>query len=63
MATIRADRNAGEPSVVFELGEGGVNGGPDIEVTSYYPQDVKGALSTTLTVSEVKIQTVQVLAT
>ena len=63
VATIRADRNAGEPSVVFELGEGGVNGGPDIEVTSYYPQDVKGALSTTLTVSEVKIQTVQVLAT
>lgn len=63
VTAIRADRNCGSPGVVFQWGEGGEAGGEDIRVVSYYPQNLKGKLSATLTVSDVSVQVVQVLLT
>ena len=40
---IRADRNAGAPSVIFTWGEGTFPGGRDIEVEALYPKTIMGA--------------------
>ena len=60
---IRADRNAGDPSQVFQWGEGTITGGDDIQVTSYYPQAIAGLSGATLTLSECRVTALEVLAT
>lgn len=58
MAWIRADRNAGTESlgqggfgpyvntgIVFQMGEGGVNGGPDLRFTHYVPRTIDGGVT------------------
>jgi hypothetical protein len=41
---IEADRNAGDPSVIFQWGEGGVNGGPDLRIEYPVPKTVNGGV-------------------
>ncbi len=58
MSWIRADRNAGTEAVtlggfgpyagtgiVFQMGEGGVNGGPDLRFTHYVPRTIDGGVT------------------
>lgn len=59
ITTIRADRNAGAPGVVFAWGEGANFGGPDIEVVSYYPRSLNGAMAVTQTYSTVRVQVLE----
>ena len=63
VTAIRQDRNAGNPSQVFEWGEGVLTGGDDIEVTSYYPQSVDGLQGATLTLSDCRVTALEILAT
>ena len=42
---IQADRNAGNPAVIFQWGEGGVNGGPDIRLEYTFPRTVDGGVT------------------
>ena len=39
---IETDRNAGDPNVIFQWGEGGVSGGPDIRIDYPVPKTVNG---------------------
>jgi len=55
IAAIRADRNAGHPGIIFQWGEGASFGGPDIEVVSYYPRSLNGAMSVTQTYSTIRV--------
>ena len=41
---IEADRNAGDPTVIFQWGEGGVGGGPDIQIEYPVPKTVNGGV-------------------
>jgi len=41
---IEADRNAGDPTVIFQWGEGGVGGGPDIRIDYPVPKTVNGGV-------------------
>jgi len=61
LSAIRADRNAGNPSVVFQWGEGVLPGSADLEVTSYYPRTLNGAGSTTQVFSSVRVSVVEIL--
>ena len=63
MAAIRADRNAGNPAVIFQWGEGTFPGSPDIEVVSYYPRLLNGAGSTTQIYSTVRVSVIEILNT
>jgi hypothetical protein len=60
---IRADRNAGNANIIFQWGEGNVNGGTDISITSYYPRLLNGAGSATQTYSTVRLTVVEILNT
>ena len=62
VAAIRADRQAGAPGVIFQWGEGIFPGGPDIDVTSYYPRSLNGAASATQVFSSVRVTVVEVLS-
>lgn len=42
---ILADRNAGDPSVIFQWGEGGVSGGPDVKFTHFVPRTIEGGVT------------------
>jgi hypothetical protein len=55
ISEIRANRIAGAPGVVFQWGEGGHNGGTDIDVVSYYPKMLGGAASVSQVYSELRI--------
>jgi hypothetical protein len=61
ISAIRADRQAGAPTVIFQWGEGILPGGSDIEVTSYYPRLLNGAGSTTQVFSSVRVAVVEIL--
>jgi hypothetical protein len=41
-ASIESDRNAGDPSVIFQWGEGGQRAGPDIRIDYPVPKTVNG---------------------
>lgn len=62
VAAIMADRNAGNAAEVFQWGMGTVTGGDDIEVTSYYPQSVAGLQGATLTLSDCRVQALEIVA-
>ena len=61
IAAIRADRNAGAPGVVFVWGEGPhpQGNGPDIEVTSYYPRNLKAGSQLTQTYSNIRVMVLE----
>ncbi len=44
-AWIQADRNAGDPSVIFQWGEGGMHGGPDITIDYAIPRTIAGGVT------------------
>lgn len=56
---IRANRIANAPGVIFQWGEGGHNGGNDIEAVSYYPKMLGAAGSVSQIYSEVRIQVLE----
>ena len=58
---IQADRNAGNPQVVFQWGEGQVNGGSDIRLEYTFPRTLDGGV--TLFQAVAHINTVEVLDT
>lgn len=58
---IEADRNAGNPQVVFQWGEGGVNGGPDLRFDFPVPKTADGGVMLFQAVG--KVTTVEVLNT
>jgi hypothetical protein len=62
---ILADRNAGAPGTIFQWGEGGMSGGQDIFIESFYPEllQVKGAGTTTQIFSTLKVSVSEVLTT
>ena len=43
-AWIEADRNAGDPTVIFQWGEGGINAGPDLRLDYIVPRTVDGGV-------------------
>ena len=63
LAAIRADRNAGNPAIIFQWGEGVNPGGAALSVVSYYPRLLNGAGSATQTYSTVRVSVVEILNT
>ena len=63
VTAIRADRNAGAPSIIFQWGEGanGAAGGPDIDITSYYPRQINGKAAATQVTSVVRVSVVEII--
>lgn len=60
---IEADRNAGNPSVIFQWGEGSFPGSADIEVDVDYPRLLNGAGSVTQIYSSVRVSVIEILNT
>jgi len=60
---IRASKNCGGNGPIFQWGESGTNGGPDIEVASYYPRQINGAASVTQVVSTVRVAVIEITPT
>lgn len=58
---IQADRNAGNPQVVFQWGEGGDRGGPDIRIDYTMPRTLDGGV--TLFQAVAHVATVEVMDT
>ena len=58
---IQADRNAGNPDVIFQWGEGGEQGGPDIKLEYTFPRTLDGGV--TLYQAVARITTCEVLDT
>jgi len=62
ITAIRADRQAGTAgNPIFQWGEGTINGGPDIEVISYYPRTLSGAISATQIYSQIRLTVLEEL--
>ena len=62
-AAIRADRNAGNPAIIFQWGEGTFPGGADLDIVSYYPRLLNGSASATQTYSTVRVAVIEILET
>jgi hypothetical protein len=60
VTAIRADRNAGNPSLIFQWGEGNFPGGVDIDITSYYPRTINGSSTTTQVYSQVRVMVIEI---
>lgn len=58
---IRADRNAGNPNVVFQWGEGMYPGGVDIEVQALYPRSLKASYQTSQVYATVRTKVVEIV--
>ena len=54
-AYIQADRNAGNPNVIFQWGEGGEQGGPDIRLTYTFPRTLDGGVTLYQAVAHVTV--------
>lgn len=52
---IRSNRNAGDPSVVFQWGEGGQRGGPDIDIQLPVPKTADGGVTVFQAVCKVAV--------
>lgn len=61
IAYIRADRNAGNPSVVFQWGEGSYPGGVDLEVMALYPRTLKGSGQVSQVYATVRTKVVEIV--
>lgn len=57
---IRADRQAGAPSVIFQWGEGAYPGGQDIEIQALYPRNLMGAMKATQVYASVRTTVVTI---
>lgn len=58
---IEADRNAGDPAVVFQWAEGGINGGPDLRFDFPVPKTAAGGVMLFQAVGHISV--VEVLQT
>ena len=63
VAAIRSDRHAGAAGTIFQWGEGGRAGGMDIDVTSYYPQQLHASQGATQILSTIKVKVAQIIYT
>ena len=62
VTAIRADRNAGAPSVIFQWGEGEFpSGGADIEIASFYPRLLSGNIAATQIYSSIRLNVVEIV--
>lgn len=61
VAAIRADRQAGAPTVIFQWGEGVFPGSADVNVVSYYPRQLNGRASATQIYSSVRVSVVEII--
>jgi len=61
VAYIRADRNAGNPSVIFQWGEGSFPGSPDIEVDALYPRTLKGSGQVSQVYATIRTKVVEII--
>jgi len=61
VAYIRADRNAGNPSVIFQWGEGSYPGSVDIEVQALYPKSLRGSLQASQVYATVRTKVVEIV--
>ena len=59
VTAIRASKELGAPGVIFQAGEGGMSGGSDVEVTSYYPRNLNGAAAVTQVYSNIRLQVLE----
>lgn len=62
-ARIEADRNAGDPSVVFSWGEGGMNGGPDLRIAYTVPKVVADSAGVMLFQAVARVTVLEILQT
>lgn len=60
---IRADRNAGNPAVIFQWGEGTFPGGRDIEIEALYPKTIMGSMQATQVYASVRLTVLATEAT
>jgi hypothetical protein len=58
---IQADRNAGDPNVIFQWGEGTENGGTDIRIDYTMPRTMEGGV--TLFQAVARVSTIEILDT
>jgi hypothetical protein len=58
---IQADRNAGDPNVIFQWGEGTENGGNDVRLDYTMPRTLEGGV--TLFQAVAKVSTIEILDT
>jgi hypothetical protein len=63
VAFIRADRNAGKPSVIFQWGEGTFPGGSDIQVDALYPRPVRAGNQVSQVFASVRTKVVEIVKT
>ena len=63
VASIRSDREAGAAGTIFQWGEGGRTGGQDIDVTSYYPQQLHASQGATQILTTIKVKVAQIIYT
>lgn len=61
VAWIRADRNAGNPALIFQWGEGANPGGPDIEIEALYPRSIRGSQQVTQTYASLRTTVVEIV--
>ena len=47
ITAIEADKNAGAPGIVFSWGEGGITGGEDLQLETFYPRPIKAGVTQT----------------
>jgi hypothetical protein len=59
---IRASKNCGGSGPIFQWGEGSVNGGPDIQVESFYPRQINGSAAVTQVFSTVRVSVIEITA-
>jgi len=60
VTAIRADRNAGNASLIFQWGEGNFPGGVDLDITSYYPRTINGSATTMQVYSQVRVTVIEI---
>ena len=67
ISAIHQSRNAGSPQTgdgqatnIFQWGMGSQNGGPDIRVTRYLPQQIDGQLSATQVISVIEVKVIRI---
>ena len=63
VTAIRSNREAGAAGTIFQWGEGSRTGGMDIDVTSYYPQQLHASQGATQILSTIKIKVAQIIYT
>ena len=63
VAAVRSNREAGAAGTIFQWGEGTRTGGMDIEVTSFFPQQLHASQGATQILTTIKVKVAQVINT